>query len=105
MHISQILIENFRIFGEGKDKLVLPLNAGLTALVGENDEGKSAIIDAIRFVLGTKDQYYSRIEDDDFYRRVNNEGTNESPNQQKTFGFSVNFLIYPPLIKVHLQSI
>ena len=79
MHISQLLIENFRIFSEGKDRLVLPLNSGLTALVGENDEGKSAIIDALRFVLGTKDQYYSRIEDDDFHRWVNNEGTNESP--------------------------
>jgi len=59
MHISHLLIENFRIFGEGKDRLELPLNSGLTALVGENDEGKSAIIDALRFVLGTKDQNYS----------------------------------------------
>ena len=79
MHISQLLIENFRIFGEGKEGLELPLNPGLTAIVGENDEGKSAIIDALRFVLGTKDQNYSRIEDDDFHRLVVNEGSEEAP--------------------------
>ena len=68
MHISQLIIENCRVFGEGKDRLELPLNYGLTALVGENYEGKSAIIDALRFVLGTKDQNYSRIEDTRFRR-------------------------------------
>jgi len=79
MHISHLLIENFRIFGEGKDRLELPLNSGLTALIGENDEGKSAIIDALRFVLGTKDQNYSRIEDEDFHRWIKNEDTDEAP--------------------------
>lgn len=79
MHISHLLIENFRIFGEEKNRLELPLNSGLTALVGENDEGKSAIIDALRFVLGTKDQNYSRIEDEDFHRWIENEGTVETP--------------------------
>lgn len=73
MHISQLLIENFRIFGAGDNKLVIPLTSGLTALVGENDEGKSAIIDALRFVLGTKDQFYSRIEHDDYHRWLEKE--------------------------------
>jgi putative ATP-dependent endonuclease of OLD family len=79
MHISQLIIENFRVFGEGKDRLEVPLSSGLTALVGENDEGKSAIIDALRFVLGTKDQNYSRIEDEDFHRWIKNEGTDDAP--------------------------
>jgi len=79
MHISHLCIENFRIFGEGKDRLELPLNRGLTALIGENDEGKSEIIDALRFVLGTKDRNYSRIEDEDFHRWIKNEGTDEIP--------------------------
>jgi putative ATP-dependent endonuclease of the OLD family len=78
MHISRLLIENFRIFGERKDRLELPLNPGLTAIVGENDEGKSAIVDALRFVLGTKDHNYSRIEDEDFHRWIKNGGTDET---------------------------
>lgn len=56
MYISQLIIENFRVFGSGDDRLALPLQPGLTALVGENDTGKTAIIDALRFVLGTRGQ-------------------------------------------------
>ena len=67
MYISNLLIENFRIFGCGDKRLVLEINPGLTALIGENDEGKSAIIDAIRFILGTNDHNYTRIEDSDFH--------------------------------------
>jgi putative ATP-dependent endonuclease of OLD family len=51
MHISKITIENFRCFGEGKDRLELSLRPGLTALVGENEAGKTAVIDALRFAL------------------------------------------------------
>lgn len=36
-------------------------------LVGENDSGKSAIIDAIRIALGTTDQSWYRISSSDFY--------------------------------------
>ena len=67
MYISEIRIENFRCFGEGEDRFVLPLRPGLTALVGENDAGKTAVIDALRFALGTRDQEYIRVEDTDFH--------------------------------------
>jgi len=66
MHLSNITIENFRCFGEGANRLDLPLGAGLTALVGENDSGKTAVIDALRFVLGTRDQQWYQLEDSDF---------------------------------------
>ena len=66
MHISTITIENFRCFGEGDDRLDLSLRLGLTALVGENDAGKTAVIDALRFALGTTDQDWFRLEDTDF---------------------------------------
>ncbi len=56
VYISEIRIENFRLFGAGNDTFVLPLKPGLTALVGENDGGKTAVIDALRLVLGTRDQ-------------------------------------------------
>lgn len=67
MYIAEVTIENFRCFGENAQKLVLPLRAGLTALVGENDTGKTAVIDALRLVLGTRDQEYFRVEDSDFH--------------------------------------
>lgn len=67
MYLARLTIENFRCFGEGEDKFILDLNPGLTALVGENDCGKSAIIDAIRFALGTTDQEWYRIEDEDIH--------------------------------------
>ena len=67
MYLSRITIENFRCFGEGANRFELPLRRGLTALVGENDAGKTAVIDALRFVLGTTDQEWYRLDDTDFH--------------------------------------
>lgn len=67
MYISDIRIENFRLFGAGADAFQLSLKPGLTALVGENDAGKTAVIDALRFVLGTRDQESMRLELTDFH--------------------------------------
>lgn len=67
MYISELGIENFRCFGEGNKRLVIELGDGLTTLVGENDTGKTAIVDAIRFALGTRDQEYLRVNDGDFH--------------------------------------
>jgi len=68
MHLSKITIENFRCFGEGGKRFELPLKKGLIALVGENEAGKTAVIDALRFALGTTDQEWYRLEDTDFHR-------------------------------------
>ncbi|WP_189094376.1 ATP-dependent nuclease [Nocardia jinanensis] len=66
--------ENFRIFGsapgEHSDedgRLELELDRGTNVLVGENDSGKSAIIDAIRICLLTTAADYSRVTRDDFH--------------------------------------
>jgi len=67
MYISEIKVENFRIFGEGEESFTLPLRPGLTAIIGENDAGKSALIDSLRFVFGTRDQEYYRVQDEDFH--------------------------------------
>ena len=67
MYLAELKIENFRCFGAGDDKLVLSLRPGLTALVGENDTGKTAVIDALRFVLGTRDQEFFRVQESDFH--------------------------------------
>lgn len=71
MFLGELLIENFRIFGEGQEALILPLKPGLTALVGENDTGKTAVMDAIRFALSTRDQEFMRVEESDFHLSQN----------------------------------
>lgn len=67
MYISELKIENFRLFGEGENAALLRLRPGLTAIVGENDSGKTAFVDALRLALGTRDQEHFRINDDDFH--------------------------------------
>ena len=68
MRLAEIQIENFRIFGEGDDAFRLTLPAGIATFVGENDSGKTAIVDAIRLVLGTRGQDYFRVSEGDFHQ-------------------------------------
>ena len=68
MYLSSIKIENFRIFGSGEKSLQMELNPGLNLIVGENNSGKSAIMDAIRYTLGTTSQEYIRFSENDFYK-------------------------------------
>ncbi len=77
MYLSKITIENFRCFGEGTDRLEIRLKPGLTALVGENEAGKSAVVDALRYALGTTDQEWVRLEDTDFRPAVKPNGLKE----------------------------
>lgn len=67
MYLAELRIENFRMFGENDKALILPFRRRLTALVGENDVGKTAVIDALRFTLGTRDQEFVRVDDTDFH--------------------------------------
>ncbi|NTX88649.1 MULTISPECIES: ATP-dependent endonuclease [unclassified Pseudomonas] len=67
MFLSALKIENFRQFGNGGHALNIQFNKGVTALVGENDAGKTAIIDAIRYVLQTRDAEYIRLQIEDFH--------------------------------------
>jgi putative ATP-dependent endonuclease of OLD family len=68
MFLSELEIQNFRAFGSGDHRFSLRFNPGLTALVGENDCGKTTVMDALRLVLGTTDQEYYRVEPSDFHR-------------------------------------
>ncbi len=70
MYISNLFIKNFRCFDNNDHNIAL--NPGLNVLVGENDSGKSAIIDAIRIVLGTTDQGWYRVETTDFHKENTN---------------------------------
>ena len=73
MLLSCLKLWDFRRFGaEGdidlkKPHLVVHLRKGLNVLIGDNDSGKSAIIDAIRLTLGTHSSEWTRIVDDDFF--------------------------------------
>ena len=73
MYLSQVRIWNFRKYGEstedGRESLNVKFKKGLNLIVGENDSGKTAIIDAIKIVLGTQSFDNVRIEENDFYKR------------------------------------
>jgi putative ATP-dependent endonuclease of OLD family len=69
MYVHRVTAVNFRAFGDraaGKH-LDLQLNPGLNVLVGENDAGKTSIVDVMRYVLLTTSNDYLHIEDDDFH--------------------------------------
>ena len=77
MYLSELKVWNFRKYGSCIDEkknvvpgLSLKLNAGFNLLVGENDTGKSAIIDAIKFVLLTQSYENIRLEDEDFHLSI-----------------------------------
>ncbi|MDR4887544.1 AAA family ATPase [Fredinandcohnia sp. QZ13] len=79
MYLSELRLWNFRKYGSINDGpgLIVPFNNGLNLLVGENDSGKSAIIDAIKYILGTQSNDFQRISEKDFYKPVGGKRTTE----------------------------
>lgn len=69
MYLRQIRAQNFRGFGDGKvgAELSWVLEPGMNILVGENDAGKSTVIDAIRHVLWTTSYENVRLFEQDFH--------------------------------------
>lgn len=75
MYLSNIKLWNFRKYGtdlEYHDKVDLPdldlnFNNGLNVLIGSNDSGKTAIIDAIKLVLKTHSYEFIRPTREDFH--------------------------------------
>jgi putative ATP-dependent endonuclease of OLD family len=63
MYLARLKIQNFRIL----KNVDLPLRKGLNVLLGENDSGKTAMIDAIRLLLGTRDFERIQVVSEDFY--------------------------------------
>ena len=76
MYLSELTVRNFRQFGEGPAELQICFQPGVTALVGRNDSGKSAAIDAIRYALLTWDQEFIRVQPEDFH--IDNAGKQAS---------------------------
>src|SRR5450830_165596 len=71
MHLHHIRTHNFRAFGDGTTAPALDwkLNPGMNILIGENDAGKTSIIDAIRFLLWTTSFEAVRLQEQDFFVR------------------------------------
>lgn len=74
MHLSNLKIWNFRKFGVRQDvdnsevpAIDIDFNKNLNLLVGENDSGKTAIIDAIKFVVGTQSNDWIKLYEEDFH--------------------------------------
>ncbi len=72
MYISELRLWNFRKYGKDKwdlDKphLVVPFNSGTNVLIGKNDSGKTAILDAIKLVLKTHAYEWVKVEKEDFH--------------------------------------
>lgn len=69
MYLKHIRARNYRAFGDGTTAPVLDweLNPGLNILVGENDAGKTGIVDAIRQVLLTTSYEPVRLFEQDFH--------------------------------------
>lgn len=71
MYLSILKVWNFRKYcaGEGNSPgLEIHFNEGVNVLIGENDSGKTAIIDAIRYILKTQSGEYIQFDEKDFYQ-------------------------------------
>jgi putative ATP-dependent endonuclease of OLD family len=72
MYISALKLWNFRKYGStdfdlSSPHLTVPFNKGMNILIGENDSGKSAIIDAIKLVIKTHAYEWIKVEESDFF--------------------------------------
>jgi putative ATP-dependent endonuclease of the OLD family len=71
IYLKKIYIKNFRCFNNQGIEVIF--NKGVNAIIGENNSGKSALVDAIRIAFSTvpysKDIYFTKS---DFY--TNNKG-------------------------------
>lgn len=91
MYLKKICIKNFRVFDDKGIEVIF--NKGVNAIIGENNSGKSALIDAVRISFSTvpysKDIYFKKS---DFY-------TNSKGERAETAQFDIyldevpNFLI------------
>jgi putative ATP-dependent endonuclease of OLD family len=64
MYLHTIKIKGFRIF----EDFSVVLDKNLNLIVGENNSGKTALIDAIRYALSTNSLDWIRVQESDFRR-------------------------------------
>lgn len=105
MYLQSLSLQNFRCFG---NKQTIEFRKGLNVLVGENDSGKSAIMDAIRIALGSTDQSWYRIELSDFHNEDREKEiklilkfADLSSNEQAAFLECLSYDTSSPCLYVH----
>lgn len=64
MHLAKLVIKNFRKLAHAE----LAFQPGLNVLVGGNNVGKTAVVDALRALLAGYDEPYPRLAEDDLHR-------------------------------------
>lgn len=64
MHLAKLVIKNFRKLNHAE----LSFQDGLNILVGGNNIGKTAVIDALRALLAGHDEPYPRLTEEDVHR-------------------------------------
>ena len=64
MYLAKLVIKNFRKLKHAE----LSFQAGLNVLVGGNNVGKTAVVDALRALLAGHDEPYPRLGEDDVHR-------------------------------------
>ena len=64
MHLAKLVINNFRKLKHAE----LSFQAGLNVLVGGNNVGKTAVVDALRALLAGHDEPYPRLGEEDVHR-------------------------------------
>ena len=68
MYLSKLKIKNFR----GIKKMTIPFNKSINILIGENNSGKSTIIDALRICLGYgKSDNTIQLKETDLHLNIN----------------------------------
>ena len=78
MYLAELTITNFRKLRDAK----LKFQPGLNVLVGPNNVGKSAVVDALRTLLAGHDEPYPRLDVSDRHRPAEGE-----PNGDIDFHF------------------
>lgn len=64
MYLAKLTISNFRKINNAE----LHFQSGLNVLIGANNVGKTAIVDALRSLLAGHDEPYPRLDTDDIHR-------------------------------------
>lgn len=115
MIVSELKLYNFRRFNsvDGAPGLHVTFHKGLNALIGENDSGKTAVIDALKLVLLTQSNEYIRPTDEDFYKAPDQDAVTEfridctlsdfTPNEAKNFIEYLNFEKDGEWLRYYLQ--
>lgn len=118
MYLSNIKLWNYRRFGSlgelniDNPNLNLNLTKGLNVIIGENDSGKTAIVDAIKLVLKTHSYDFIRVDDKDFHNEetrfriellFSELSSDEAKNFTEWLGWKGNGATAEPYLKVILE--